>query len=514
MLSKRMSNASIASTDEPPIRGSSQTDTSTSTVWQYGANAMNGKRDASQHPAAAATAKQSNGHAQVAPTHHRTDTEGSTNSSRRVRARTYSQPLGYDGPLKNGQGQPQANGLPTSESSRSTSPPQNLNGRTSDVKPTRIPVVVARGRTSTSSYATGRSSDASRNGNSGAYGSLLGSQPKLHSVEMAPSDHSKSTVTSQILNEPAPFKYSIDMQPSIPFGRNSTDSEERPFEHWYRGDLHRNGGVGELRLGGKQEMLDIANYGHRFGGVGSKPAPPSASRAPLTSRARSEHEDAKPMRRKRAESVGTRESFYMDEDRARELSNVLNEDPLTDLEGEDHDTTLSETDHGYYAANGFSGAATASSSAGDTRSTTPTAWSMERERNAPRTRIPEPRQNSAPPQTNNAPPSRGGSEPPTLTASSSTSAGVRPQQTARSVSNPASLDTAKRRAKSPPTASSSAKKAQKTSKSPARIKVADKDRRSVAAYPELQGDDMENAIPSWTQPKLAGGNWDEVCGSL
>ena len=510
-----MSSASIASVDDlpyPPLRGSSHTKASISAVQQYDANAMNGIRDTSDHPA---TAKQSNGHVQAAHTH-RTDTEGSTNSSRRGRARTYSQPLGYDGPVRNGQGQPQANGLPSSESSRSTSPLQNYNGRTSDVKPTRIPVVVTRGRTSTSSYATGRSSDASRNGN----GPPSGSQPRLHGVEVAPSNQSESTVTvssSQILNEPAPFKYSVDMQPSIPLSSGSTDLEERPFEHWYRGDIHRNGGVGELRVGGKQEMLDIANYGHRFGGVGSKPVPPSVSRTPLTSRVRSEHAS---VRRKRAESIGTRESFYMDEDRARELSNVLNEDPLTDLEGdEDQDTMLNETDRDYYAANGFSGAATSSSSTSDMRSTTPTVhndWSMERERIAPRTRIPEPRQNSAPLQTDNAPPTaptRSGSEPPTLPASSSTSAGVRSQQTARSVSNPSSLDTAKRRANPPPTPSSSAKTPKKASKSPAR-KMADKDRRSVAVYPELQGDDIENAIPSWTQPKLAGGNWDEVCGSL
>lgn len=44
--------------------------------------------------------------------------------------------------------------------------------------------------------------------------------------------------------------------------RFSSDSDERPFEHWYRGDVSRNGGVGELRVARKQEMLDIANYGH------------------------------------------------------------------------------------------------------------------------------------------------------------------------------------------------------------------------------------------------------------
>jgi hypothetical protein len=44
--------------------------------------------------------------------------------------------------------------------------------------------------------------------------------------------------------------------------RPSVDSKERPFEHWYRGEVSRNGGVGELRVGRRMEMLEIASYGH------------------------------------------------------------------------------------------------------------------------------------------------------------------------------------------------------------------------------------------------------------
>jgi hypothetical protein len=43
--------------------------------------------------------------------------------------------------------------------------------------------------------------------------------------------------------------------------RPSIDPEERPFEHWYRGEVSRNGSVGELRIGRHMEMLEIANYG-------------------------------------------------------------------------------------------------------------------------------------------------------------------------------------------------------------------------------------------------------------
>lgn len=42
-----------------------------------------------------------------------------------------------------------------------------------------------------------------------------------------------------------------------------------------------------------------------------------------------------------------------------------------------------------------------------------------------------------------------------------------------------------------------------------RAQEEEKDRRSVAVYPTPDGEDMENAIPVWTQP-VAGSNWDEV----
>lgn len=496
-------------------------------------------------------------------THHRTDTGGSSSSrgigdTRPRRTRTYSQPYAYDGSSQGQNGH--ANGLPTPESSRSTSPQYNqqqLQGRTSDVKPTRIPVV-ARGRTpSTSSHGTatynGRTSDASRHGNgNGPYGSpAVGTQPELWSVEESdapPSNHSQSTVSvpsrqrSGILNEPAPFtpgpSYSgnqhdvhpdqaaFEEEPVLP--RASTDSEERPFEHWYRGDIYRNGGVGELRVGAKQEMLDIANYGHQFGGR-SKPA--SSTRAPSTSRGTPVTEDF-PSRRKRAESVagiGGRESFYMDEERAKELANVLNEDPLTDLEGDgDQDTSNSFTEYERRAAvNGFSSStppsgmgSSARSSPDDHRSITPTTNMMmiERERNAPQTRIPAPapRQSSEPPQaqTSTQPHSsnRGGSEPPTTfpASSSSTSAPGGRSPSIPSLTTPPQAQSTKRRGKSP-AAPAPKKPKTKMSKSPARSKAEDeKNRRSVAVYPEPTGENMMDAIPSWTQPVPNGGNWDEV----
>ena len=213
-------------------------------------------------------------------THHRTDTAGSTSSRgppRRVR--TYSQSNIYDGPFQNGRltgGNGSVNGLPTPGPSRSTSPlyQQQAQGRISDIKPTRIPIVV-RGRTpSTSSHGhgvhNGRNSDVSRNGARPSSPTPLGTQPELWAVEE--SEHlqiiharlflSLVANDSGIINETAPFEASpagsaISSQyqhghsheesaAAAAPARKSTDSEERPFEHWYRGDIYRNGGVGEI----------------------------------------------------------------------------------------------------------------------------------------------------------------------------------------------------------------------------------------------------------------------------
>lgn len=473
-------------------------------------------------------------------THSRPDTAGSTVSKGPPRrTRTYSQSNTYDGPFQNGPAagtNGPSNGLPTPGPSRSTSPlyQQQLQGRTSDVKPTRIPVV-ARGRTpSISSHGhsvhSGRAGDASRNGPQPS-SPPVGAPPDLWAVEESePWNHSHSTVSvssrqrSGILNETAPFEassissavsnqykrgYSYEEPATTAvLPRTSTDSDERPFEHWYRGDVYRNGGVGELRVGGKQEMLDIANYGHRYGR--SKPSKGSSTGIGISTI------DDFPAQRKRADSVtaiGARESFYMDEERAKELANVLHEDPLTDMEGDiDLDTSNSYMDHGPNGPNSSTPAVL-----NGHRGTTPSIkQSLERERNAPETRIPgpAPRQLSEPPLSQIPTQSlhRGGSEPPPFPSSSSSSASVSGRP---SVTQPSSThlhsETQKRRAKSP-AASVSKKLKTKPSKSSLRSKTQDeKNRRSVANYPEPPpGDDMMDAIPSWTQPVPAGGNWDEV----
>jgi hypothetical protein len=269
--------------------------------------------------------------------------------------------------------------------------------------------------------------------------------------------------------------------------------------------------VGELRVGGKQEMLDIANYGHRYGAM-HKPS----TIGPASFRATPSTEDFAP-RRKRTGSFTEgegRESFYMDEERAKALDNVLHEDPLTDLEGDgDHDMNYS---YDYVVPSPK--LPMPSLPPDDPRSVTPTNNPLlERERNAPQTRIPgpAPRQSSERPRTQ-APvqgPQRDGSEPAPLPSSSSSATANtsgRAQSNRSQSTPPPQPQTPKRRAKSP-AAPSASKKAKQASKSPARSKAEiEKNRRSVANYPQPAGDNVVDAIPSWTQPVPTDGNWDEV----
>jgi serine/arginine repetitive matrix protein 1 len=100
--------------------------------------------------------------------------------------------------------------------------------------------------------------------------------------------------------------------------------KEKPFEHWYRGEVSRNGGVGELRVGKRMEMLKIANYGHTL------KTKVLDTRIPILSAVGDGRR-----RRKRAGSVsgiGTweldRGSLYLDEERAMEVARVFDEGPL------------------------------------------------------------------------------------------------------------------------------------------------------------------------------------------
>lgn len=460
-------------------------------------------------------------------------------SSSSQRPRTYSQP--YLADLPNGK----ISGGHRQKSSGNGKPPmpdvsRALSPRPIDVKPTRIPKA-SRGPPGNSS----NHGYSSPNGNGFQYTSPdLYQSPDLQVVHETPSmNSSRSNVAIPnrqnpgLLNEPAPFQpgSASSVTPSH-LGpeehdeappRPSNDSEERPFEHWYRGEVSRNGGVGELRVGRRQEMLEIANYGHsiRSQALGSRAVTPIVI-------------DDGRIRRKRADSVSgveakarERDSLYLDEDDAQQIGRVLDESPLTDLDGEVDGSDIgsasehySSVQHSYNYNTGAGDLSTVSApvpqTAYDNRSTTPTPSTMQRpssrQQNAPATRIPGPSRPSVDSYVS-TPTSivRGSSEPPSMQSASTSTSTPPTRQRQQSKPTPAS---GKRGAS--PSATPVAKKSRTAASQATRAKTLaskkeiddEAKRRSVAYYPApADGDEMmEDAIPSWTQPVPREGNWDDV----
>lgn len=357
-----------------------------------------------------------------------------------------------------------------------------------------------------------------------------------------------------LLNESPPFTSISTMSSYSQHGhepnqtedppRSSIDSEERPFEHWYRGEVSRNGGVGEFRVGRRQEMLDIANYGHAI----------KKKKKPATTRVQPINLVDEPRRyRKRADSIGgmtdkereERGSLYLDDEHASEVGRVLDESPLTDLDGDGSDiNSESEYYTGPYAyipeveddLTPKPEPWTPTPGTGEARSLTPISVPssmiprpssrQQQQQPAPPTRIPtlstsrrssDSRRSAASPTP--APMTRGASEPPqlpsskTLSPPATSSSSKARQQTYPSNTLPTS---AQKTAKS-----ATSKKSRTTASKATRAKTSAKrkeqdeelNRKSVAYYPTTgQGDDnMADAIPSWTQPIHGEGNWDEAC---
>lgn len=385
------------------------------------------------------------------------------------RARTYSQPYS----MLNGK----ANGI-ASSSNRPASP-----------KPTRIPKASTRSHigSKTTPPLNGYSDQTFLNSNN-----WNGYSPTDPAFSYSDNSHSTISIhnpqSSGLLQEPPPFspgstssslQNSHDILDDVP-PRPSEDSEEHPFEHWYRGEVSRNGGVGELRVGRRKEMLDIANYGHPL-----KSRDPPAVRNAITDAI-----DKHRVRRTRADSIGgigtrERESFYMDEERANEIARVLDETPLTDFEGETSDAGNNEDYYDQYSHAMHVEMST--SSEPPIRSTTPTLSNIPR---------PSSRQRTTP-----TPMSRGMSEPPPSASS------TRTQQPRSASTN----STPKRASPGTPSAKKSRTAASKATRAKleAARKEEDQNRRSVAYYP-TPDDNMENAIPQWTQPVPVDGNWDNV----
>ena len=370
--------------------------------------------------------------------------------------------------------------------------------RTSDVRPTRIPIPRTRTPSASGHAQASMGRSESRNGTSGSYHNLSLEGPRSAAVTEQPQRHRSRTRGP-----------SIDS--NVP--RPSVDSEERPFEHWYRGEVSRNGGVGELRVGRRMEMLDIANYGHipirpvdhwRNGGTGKR------------------------HRRAGSTDADFRGSIYLEAD--GEHARVLDEAPPTDLEdGMDFESdieprsTESMTRAGSPAASSnttrqYPGlgvadslipvAAVGSSSAGPR--------SRSGSRTAQPSRIPTPsmsRQLPDPPRTPTPTQTGGSAEPDSPKASRK----VR-QDNATPPSPPrvptVTPQTPKKRAKSPAAIAQSPSAKKSRSRAPPvsqpRPNRNESKRRSVGEYPVPADENIADAIPTWTQPVSPGGNWDDV----
>ncbi|KAF9015838.1 hypothetical protein BDZ89DRAFT_1076136 [Hymenopellis radicata] len=372
-------------------------------------------------------------------------------------------------------------------------------------RPTRIPKPARSRAGSTSSH------NYSLNGSAASpYSSPKSPQPdpELFILHEKPGAASRSTISvnsrqdSGLLHEPPPFRAGsatssndhssdnnrrvMDLDPPRP----SIDSEERPYEHWYRGDISRNGGVGELRVAKRQEMLEIANYGHSL----------RANQGPRNALTDALEEGRR--RRRRADSVGptNRQSFYMEDDG---FVQVKDESPLTDLEGSDpeHTSDYHTPPHSYHEEN--SSASTPGLAMYDARSMTPTLQQRPSSRQQQQSRIPTPTRE--PPRT--ATPnqmSRGASEPPSLPSTSpSLPSTSTPKSTAKRAASPQTSSATKKSR----TQAAKATRAKTEAAKKERDEIAN--RRSVAHYP-TPGDDMRDAIPSWTQPVPRQGNWDDV----
>ncbi|KAG6879332.1 hypothetical protein C0992_003466, partial [Termitomyces sp. T32_za158] len=453
------------------------------------------------------------------------------------RSRTYSQPYLSD----------VAYGT-TSRSKTKGSPPGNDKPmRTLDARPTRIPQPA--GRSPPLSISTNGSNKDRVLSSPVTNGHHVTSTPTTPVSHSALTENGRRTPTSiprpalavdvntnvglGLLNEPPPFDPASassskapsqrSASPDIRPPRPSTESEERPFEHRYRGEVSRNGGVGELRVGRRQEMLDIANYGHT-----------------IRARERERREGAK--RRKRADSGSwiadgsrERESLHLDDEDVGRVGRVLDEAPLTDLDGSEgghyiddgevyghgvHDEDEDEHtwrqddstfDEGLSRAtlNGTTSPQheTSWTSHGTHNSPSPTTIQSKRPDAATRpSKIPaRSRQSSESRGATPTPVIRGASEPPTPSSSHTPP----PQSRQRSQQQP----------KATPNKRAASKPRTPAGKSRAKTVASKKDldeeakRRSIARYPTPgNGNDemMIDAIPEWTQPVPHQGNWDDV----
>ncbi|KAL1744223.1 hypothetical protein HDZ31DRAFT_39115 [Schizophyllum fasciatum] len=485
-LARRISAVSVSSVDEYP-----SPTLSASTVRQSVSTASQQSSSTGPRPSIQSCTSSDRRRARAPPMDHHT---ASASSSEHNRSRTYSQPR------------------PPSPN-RAASSKVSLHGPSSP-KPTRIPVRARASSTVTRSPST---TPYHADVNQASYPPSPGPQPHLLR-EPPPFNPASSTSSIGHPETPPGQRYHPYLPDESP-PRASIESEERPYEHWYRGDVSRNGGVGELKVGRRQEMLDIANYGHAL-------------------RMR---EDERRRRMAAADEsrsgsvvgfVGERDrgSLYIDDERYESENGVMEEHPLTDMdeqevteddyreeedEDDDNQTTQHHHHNGYASADMSIASAPGRFSRSEDRSETPTR--------AP-SRTPTPSQGRAlngtaarksptpTPSSRKSPTPRMNGKSPPASRKSPTPSAPRVAQKPRAGSEEPQTNTPR-----PPRATKAATTAgrrgpppsatKRKQKAPVTRKEKEEDRRSIAHYPSISAD--EDAIPVWTQPKKAG-NWDEV----
>ncbi|KAL1733501.1 hypothetical protein EV714DRAFT_269810 [Schizophyllum commune] len=492
-LARRISAVSVSSMDEypSPTLSASTVRQSTSTASQQSSSTVPRPSYQSRTSSDRSKARgQPNGRPAAQPMDHHT---ASSSSSEHNRSRTYSQPR----PPNARSPSPSRPASKSSVALANTSP-----------KPTRIPMRARASSTVTRSPSAAPYAD----GNQVSYPP----SPQAHLLREPPPFNPASSTSSIGHPETPPGQRYHPYLPDESPPRASIESEERPYEHWYRGDVSRNGGVGELKVGRRQEMLDIANYGH-------------ALRMQEDERRRR----IAALDESRSGSVvgfvGERDrgSLYIDDERYESEDGVMEEHPLTDMdeqeiteddyrEEEEEDDNLTMQQHnGYAHADQSTQSAPGRFSRSEDRSETPTR--------AP-SRTPTPSQGralngSAARKSPTPTPSSRKSPTPTSRMNGKSPAASRksPTPAPRMQKPRAGSEEPQTNTPKPPRATKAATSAgrrgpppsatKRKQKAPTTRKEKEEDRRSIAHYPSISAD--EDAIPVWTQPKKAG-NWDEV----
>ncbi|KAF8505360.1 hypothetical protein BU17DRAFT_57939 [Hysterangium stoloniferum] len=362
--------------------------------------------------------------------------------------------------------------------------------------PSRIPTVTSRMRSGSQSsqgfgsiISSGKASLPPSQTFSSSDGTSLDADPPPRTLSKKKS--STSLAQKRAAEKPQPFPTGGPKEGRKEQTDRLSSDEERPFQHWYRGDVSRNGGVGEYRVGRRMEMLDIASFGHTL----------KMARRTRPYEEPGTHTEnyviASP--RKRADSFSSvdRASIYIDTQDGVVDGRVMDETPLTDIEAEtdfeqDHsghslDSPLSEV------AQPFGQSPVFATNAPLPRSTSPVVTKTLISKSQPRT-----------PQTGQ------GMTSDTYTASITTIAAKSP---AAGPSNTKPSSQARGRTQTPTDDRSTATKTKTKAKTQKRSKgTVDVSRSASEPPPSELGDytGLADAVPETRSPVARDGNWDEV----